>query len=822
MHRLLKLTSLLLCFELILGPVAPGFSFVSKAMAQDCPGGTQFDSTLNRCITTEQMANIMNATSNCSPSDKECYKANAERALKEGEEEGKIKEQLANKGGLMGTGMKVGAVAVPLFLVASRMFKSKSKKPGKCKSMALYMMLGAGAAIFLGDMLANSKHKKRLKKIKEEWEGVRKGEASGDKGSGEKEAEVSTASLAQTSTDPDVRNAQAKESQAEAFEMLAKSEDSLASAAKFKSTVYAIGGLAFAGASVISFMEHFRLMSLKAARAQPGGEAAYQTYYQQVYCTNSTPEAATPTEGTSIENYKIIRKYASLINNSKAAVDVFSLYDNLEDSLRKKQSPSIEAYEANAELAKLNDEKVNKKEILDILKIAGTQLLNQFFISPAHALGNSSQYHENYRPPTSTGNTAASAGSGASTAADAASSAASGASSGAQAAVSAGNAAATSAEGATDLANVAANNTNTPEQLTGLNKFLSSPLSRGIISGVFAAWSGLMFMHAKKQASVSKARAKYLRDRKDEFNDATGAISCTSADRNNVNNLKCYCYTSSGQRNSQRANSQACIALFTGRNVTGETNYLNGTGIASQKVCMTNAGIDENCACRTINTCLSAVPTNFSGINPGTLGLISSSTSPLNQLTSGQIAAGSVNGAAAVSNALKLLDQAKKSQAKVPELANGKGDKLARDMAGSLIASSAGGSAPQLSSPSSGNPFSLSPSQAAASLEKEFKDAESGVASVKSGGFVPQPGSGKVDDFGLEFGMTPTQLAADQNTLSQMNQNLDFGQNDINNSSTTNLFEVLSNRYQRSGMRRLFDDEGKMAADPAAKTDITE
>ena len=204
------------------------------------------------------------------------------------------------------------------------------------------------------------------------------------------------------------------------------------------------------------------------------------------------------------------------------------------------------------------------------------------------------------------------------------------------------------------------------------------------------------------------------------------------------------------------------------------------------------------------------------------MGLISSSTSPLNQLTSGQIAAGSVNGGAAVSNALKLLDQAKKTQKKIPQLANGKGDKLARDMASSLIASSAGASAPQLSSPSSSNPFSMNPSQAAAALEKELNDNESQISSFKGGGVVPQLGDNKVDDFGLEFGMTPTQLAADQNTLSQMNQNLDYGQNDINNSSSTNLFEVLSNRYQRSGMRRLFDDEGKMAADPAAKTDITE
>lgn len=816
MNRILKLTTFILCLELIVAPVAPHLSLTNLSYAQDCPSGTQFDSTLNRCITTEQMANIMNATANCSSSDKECYKANAERALKEGEEEGKIKEQLANKGGLMGTGMKVGAVAVPLFMVASRLFKGKKNKTAKCSSLSLYMMLGAGAAIFIGDMYANSKHKKRLKKIKEEWEGVRNGESSGDKGSGENDAEVSTSSLAQTSTDPDVRNAQSKESQAEAFEMLAKSEDSLASAANFKSTIYAVGGVAFAGASVMSLMEHMKLMRLKADMIKastempparfPAAKAAYVAQYEKSYCDKGTPEetqsaqsaytdtmveyedslpqdapesgGAAPSGGTPrigpperydssfmdqlfvMTNSNYLLNHRKQIEGADSMASLLAMSDVGLSTAKEYRSPSINEYEEIKTF--ITDTEIeNSADVLALTKVAATAIFdNLFSIQTANAT----------EPPVG------------------------------------------------DEIIVTA-----PQQaFTGLNKTLKAPLTRAAIAGVFAAWSGLMFMHAKKQAKISKARAKYLRDRKDEFNDATGAISCTSADRNNVNNLKCYCYTSEGQRNSQRANSQACVALFTGRNLTGETNYLNGTGIASQKVCMTNSGIDENCACRSNNSCLSAVPPNFAGINPGSLGLVSSSTSPLNQLTSGQIAAASVNGAAAVSSALKLLDQAKKSQAKVPELANGKGDKLARDMAGSLIASSAGASAPQLSSPSSSNPFSLNPSQAAAALEKELKDADTGVTAVKGGGFVPQPGAGKVDDFGLEFGMTPTQLAADQNTLSQMNQNLDFGQNDINNSSSTNIFEVLSNRYQRSGMRRLFDEEGKLPADPAARTDITE
>lgn len=733
MHRLLKLTSLVLCLELILGPVAPGMSFISRAVAQDCPSGTQFDSTLNRCITTEQMANIMNATANCSSSDKECYKANAERALKEGEEEGKIKEQLANKGGLMGSGMKAAAVAVPMFFAMKSLFKKK-QGGNKCPtSPSVWIMLGAGAAVFIGDTWANSKHKKRLKKIKEEWEGIRKGESSGDKGSGEKEANVSTSSLAQTSTDPDVRNAQAKESQAEAFEMLAKSEDSLASAAKFKSTFYAIGALAFAGAAVMSYMEAFRPQ-------QPCNMSSYLNMDEGIKISRDI-------------KYQVAE--SRLLLHSKSIVDFITVQENLSESTISYSSPSLDTYEHNKKWLNKNILKNDESLIKSFQILAEILISNLNPISKTYAFGTD----------TTPADTAA-----------------------------------------------------TEETTNGMK----SALPRAILSTLFAAWSGLMFMHAKKQASISKARAKYLRDRKDEFNDATGAISCTSSDRNNVNNLKCYCYTSSGQRNSQRANSQACVALFTGRNISGETNYLNGTGIASQKVCMTNSGIDENCACRSNNSCLSAVPTNFAGINPGSLGLISTSTSPLNQLTSGQIAAGSVDGAAAVSNALKVLDQAKKVSASIPEVSGAKGDAAARNMASSLIAATQGGSAPQLSSPSSGNPFSMNPSQAAATLEKELNSNNFQASAVKGGGLVPQPGAGKVDDFGLEFGLTPTQLAADQSALSQMNQNLDFGQNDINNSSSTNIFEVLSNRYQRSGMRRLFDDEGKMAADPASKSDITE
>jgi hypothetical protein len=53
-----------------------------------------------------------------------------------------------------------------------------------------------------------------------------------------------------------------------------------------------------------------------------------------------------------------------------------------------------------------------------------------------------------------------------------------------------------------------------------------------------------------------------------------------------------------------------------------------------------------------------------------------------------------------------------------------------------------------------------------------------------------------------------------------MGQEMDMGNNDINSGENTNLFDVLSNRYKRSGMRRLFDEEGKTKADAPSNSDI--
>lgn len=772
MKRFFGLLNLLLCLELIVGPIAPQYSFLipgAHAQETSCPAGTSFDSTLNRCITTEETATIMNAVASCAPQDKACYKANADSALKKAEQESEVEKQIKNKGGLMGTPMKAAVVAVPLFMAMQGLFKAKGTR---CPtSPSVYVMLGAGAAIFIGDLYSNSKHKKRLKKIKQEWEGIRKGEKSGDKGSGEKGPEVTTASLSKTEINPDVRKAQAKESQSEAFEMLAKSEDSLASAAKFKRGIYGVGALAFAAASVMSFIESKRLD----AQTCPVTESASVTNFES--------------QPLPLDDLKYFYAQFDQARRSDDLASFFTYQYGFEDSLRRRSSPKISEYELlKSDLAAASSNDL--REVLPLLKSISMKMLSELNpITIAHAddgveeIVVTAQRSPRITLP--------------------------------EPEINAINAA--------ELAPMKTDVNSLIQDIPNLKPepsprtFLEKPIPRAIISGVFAVWAGVMAMHANKQAKVSKARARFLRDMKDDFNDATGAISCTQQDRGNVNNLRCYCYNSSGQRDPQKSNSQACVKLFTGKNLSGETNYLAGTGLGSQKVCMTNSGVDENCSCRQNNTCLNAVPSNLQGFNPGTLSLVSSGVNPMNQVTTGQLAAGSIDAASAVNKAGKILDVAQKVGSQV----KGNNDpKAAKKMADRLIASTQGGVAPTLSSPSSGTPFSMSPSQAAAQLERELKEIESPVNTASSRNVLPQAGGNGNGMEQLEFGITPGQLAADQTTLAEMNQNLNYGQNDINSGSDTNLFEVLSNRYQRSGMRRLFDETGTAPAEPANKDDI--
>jgi hypothetical protein len=704
MKRLFGILNLILCFELIVGPHTPGLQKMFEARADDstCPAGLVFDSTLNRCITSDQQASIINATSSCN-GDQECYKRLAEEELKKGEEEGKIEEAVKDKGGLFNNGMKAAAVAVPLLIGAKALMSS-----GKCLSIGKIAMVAGGLALFVGDMLANKKHKSCLKKIEDEWEK-------------KKAATTET-------TSSGVTKVSMSEAQSEAFEMLAKKEECMQSAAKMKAGFYGAGAAAFAATAVMSVMEimkekHLQSLAVAACSgpqvATPPGAAACKTASD-----TSLAYTASITCQPGPTAFNEIQKEANDIN-------LYALYN----------SPVFENdYKFNSFYQSIPSDGFDfpfrpESDSNHFYKVVN-KLIDEFTIQSAHAFA--------------------------------------------------------------------------------VGSMLTRPEPRAAISGILAAWAVTMMMHASKQARVSKNRAEFLRNLKQDFDDATGAISCTAEERSMSGNANCYCYTESGQRNSERTNSQVCQQLWTGNSLAQAGSYTNPLDFSNQRVCISASGAaDETCSCAATKSCLNAIPAS-GNLGLGSISVASSGMKPLNDLANGQIGAGSINGSAAGSLAAKLLDESNKLKSKAgvdPK----KQKALSKQIEDSLIASGAGIPSPiQNSSPL---PMNMTPTQAAQALENDLGSGRS-FEQVNGSPAIAQPGSAKAVDGGGFTLTNPEAVTTDQQVAEAMKQDLNYGQNDITKSDS-NLFQILTNRYQRSGMRRLFDDEGKMAADQANKNDIS-
>ena len=716
MKQLSRLLTFILCFELVVSPtLSSNGIFISNAQAEDCPSGFEFDSTLNRCVTSQQMAEVMNAVSNCN-GDKACYKQNAEQALKDAEAEGKVKEQMGNASGLINSGMKVISIAGPLLITIKLMAGGgtpTTTPPAagaapKCSAMSGLIMLGASVVAFGGDMIANNGHKSRLKKIKQEWEEI----IAGNKSTANSTSTSSTTADS-SSTSTGVSKVAATEGQSQAFEMLAKSEDSMAKAAKMKAMIYGVAGAAYAAAAVMAGLE---LMKPVADRC----------------------------EVTHVRNGDPLNLYA--MKELKNANDLASILA-IHQSKNSFQSPSIDEYE----LAKKSIDGFSfNEDVVQAVKYVTLALASNLMpIQSANAVELTA---------------AASGGGGAG----------------------------------------------------GVLKFMASPPGRLILGGILSVWSITMAMHASKQAKVSKNRAEFLRKMKDQFNDAQGALGCSDTERESPSAPTCYCYTAEGQRNSNRASSAVCAALFNGKNLNTSSSYL----ASGSNSCITKSGAeDASCTCKSSNTCASVSTSGgITGLDTGTFSMVNGALSNLNGVANGNEGA-NLSPLGSASTAARLLDTANKIAAKSKTgqslLKNKK--KLVGQMDASLRAGA--GSAPSLGD--SNSPIPTSPAAAIAELQNEFKKAESPINTASGGQTIGQPVSPNEAEPALDFSLGNEQASEATQVAEVMKQKLDYGQNDIT-TSNTNLFEVLSNRYQRSGMRRLFDDEGKTQADAPAKSEINQ
>lgn len=792
-------------FELILLPAAPGFSLlIANAHAvtpEECESqGMVYNAATNSCNISNSAAQGLNNVAKCEghPNKEECYKQHAMDQMTKDSQNGDVQSAELKKSGL--TNVTTGIATVGALAIAVNGLK-ESKGGQTCKSISYWLMIGGAATLVMSDLIANITHDSKVKNVRRKW---------GDILNGEKEAKG----------DKDKLKIAGIEAQSAAFGLLAESEDAMVKTSKTKSLMYKIAGGAFAGSAIAAGLEQIAesnpATGVKAKvyntcfSKENRKDKARQEAVEELNSKNITSEqydsrSKDPKfkrdqkvlEELRDDQIKEEKRIQDIINNSpkvdntkpegdlvrhqiiyniENAQDLPALYINHLASLEEYQSPSIEDYETIKETyseLKLDN---NQFTLLKSLMLAAASNLNPFPTAHARQETLSSEVYKKYETSQVKASTWTLGGSLATFA---------GLQWGAKA---------------------------------FKGEWIQSSYARMAFSGVLSGLSFKLAHDANNQAKASEARAEHLRKIEQSMLDSTNAMNiCKSEDRNNQSKPHCYCYTSDNAPNPSRANSKICQGLYAGNTeiLPGEYNKLPGTS----STCIDNSyAPNPNCTCKKNNSCMKLNMAGLKLLNPGSFKVTGAAFGPVQDIANGTYDPANVSSASLDQNAARL-DALQKQIEKHPALQKYAKEKakMQKGMESSLM--NAARSLPSSMASSGMRSLPSNPTEAMQQLEDELKKPSLSESGNSEGGAVAAQSPSE----SLEFGLSSDDLANQEGQIAEvMNKDFEYGSNDINNGSSTNIFEVLSNRYQRSGMRRLFDEKNLTQPEAPAKSDITQ
>ncbi|MBD66976.1 MAG: hypothetical protein CME62_17375 [Halobacteriovoraceae bacterium] len=340
-----------------------------------------------------------------------------------------------------------------------------------------------------------------------------------------------------------------------------------------------------------------------------------------------------------------------------------------------------------------------------------------------------------------------------------------------------------------------------------------TPFVRAALSGVLALYSKKVADKAGKHAKEAEERAEAIEELKANYLATGGAgfAYCSEADRRSPTNAKCYCYTESGSKNMARENSATCQRVWnTNQNAT-PVELSKGLATTDEPTtgCLnSNGSFNSNCDCK-VKKC-----TTFNGsLNLGPLASVDGTKSMMDNaegLSSGRLSAGDINEAGIARMAASMAKQ-KDKWAKDPktaetmkkikdlELEMGKGFRNAI-----ATAAKPGGALASLPPNSSfGSALIEDPkkeNELANILGLPSKNSKKEKSNINRGSIKKENGL----DF--DFGSSPGGgVAMEDDTRDIMNK--DFKVDSIHESDQGNIFKIIHNRYQTSGIKRLFSGE---------------
>lgn len=364
-----------------------------------------------------------------------------------------------------------------------------------------------------------------------------------------------------------------------------------------------------------------------------------------------------------------------------------------------------------------------------------------------------------------------------------------------------------------------------PEFTKEIGNFMGSPPGIIILAGIGGVNSATLYQAAADQEKETEANIKKINRILAEFKDSY-ANFCPNG-RERLEEPSCYCYLENGKQNTNRTKSQICQQLWAKNKYLYDSTVgtYAGTGIVDPAGCLTVSGqFDENCKCKKMinssgqNACQKTVALNVNGNSLGAafvkasgvdtvmknLAQTASGNSNLDSLSAGRLGL-AIAKQGDINNGLFAKLPPKKA-AWIKDGAQIEGYQKAIFTKKNLDAlSSATGPALAMNSPSSGL---LPPEQA-----KLLKDVSKKVGIDLSGG--SGLGNAKKTDKKGEFNFMDSgnaQAGQIQN-FAENDRNYKYKNSDIATDKGASIFEIISNRYVETGLKRLFETSEEKAAE---------
>ena len=352
------------------------------------------------------------------------------------------------------------------------------------------------------------------------------------------------------------------------------------------------------------------------------------------------------------------------------------------------------------------------------------------------------------------------------------------------------------------------------------NKDLTWLAHPGTTIGFSAAaliYAGVLLGYAIDEKMKAETRAGEIDGIIEKF--ASSVAGYCPSGRENLAEPRCYCYTSDGKKNQERTNSETCQNLW----ANDERNFFADAGdYSKQKTknpvgCMTrDRKFDAECKCKKLkdkngqNACYK-IPASAQITMPGLASsnnkflkdindITNGNTSP-SDLNTGELAQSAIALGKARNKAIQKLNKDRKLAKKKPfKLTSASDAKVLMNKLAPAALKATKGSLIASAGPIKNN-----------SLAKAVKAAKNNPAMKKvmfSGG-----GKGlmarkkkKKSGFNLNFADGGRGGKVEDGFMNK-SYNYAKNQNDIVNRDDVSIFQVITNRYNSTGLQRLFGDE---------------